>query len=51
MTMAINENIPQISIEKNPIHLRPHLSRNKASRIAAGSSVMEAREKDVKTSG
>lgn len=49
--MAINEKIPHINIEKNPIHLRPHLSRNKASRIAAGSSVIEAREKEVKTSG
>lgn len=51
VAIAINEKTPHKNIEANPIHRRPHLSSKRAKRIAAGSSVIEAREKDVKTSG
>ena len=51
MTMATKENTAQKTIEKNPIHRLPHLSKNKARIMAAGNSVMDAKEKEVNTSG
>lgn len=48
---AMKENMPHINIEAKPIHRLPHLSRNSASKIAAGSSVIAAMENDVNTSG
>lgn len=49
--MATKEKMPQRNIDAKPIHRLPHLSRKRASRTAAGSSVREAKENDVKTSG
>lgn len=48
---ATKEKTPQRNIDAKPIHRLPHLSRKRASSTAAGSSVREAKEKDVKTSG
>lgn len=49
--MAIKEKMPHMNIEAKPIHRLPHLSRKSASKIAAGSSVIAAKENDVNTSG
>lgn len=48
---ATKEKTPQRNIDAKPIHRLPHLSRKRASSTAAGSSVREAKEKDMKTSG
>lgn len=50
-TIVMKENTPQITMEMEPIHRRPHLSRNRVSKMAAGSSVKAARENEVNTSG
>lgn len=51
VAMAMKEKIPHKNIDAKPIHRLPHLSRNNASKIAAGSSVIAAMENDMNTSG
>ena len=49
--MATKEKTAQSNIDAKPIHRLPHLSRKTASNMAAGSSVREAKENDMKMSG